>query len=815
MKTCSGVVLTAVAAILMLLSGLPSVAQDRDDQDPPARAGRVSYTNGSVSFQSGGQGDWLDAVPNRPVTTGDNLWADRDARAEVQIGSTSIRLGSETSVTVSDLENDVTQLRLSMGTLFFRVRHVGSDDTVEVDTPNLAFNVTEPGEYRIDVNENGDQTTAIVWHGSAEITGGGSSYRLTEGQQGMFSGTDQLRYDVSEIGRDDDFSQWCLDRDRKFDRVRSAEYVSPEVTGYEDLGEYGRWHNEPGYGPVWTPVNVAYDWAPYRYGHWLYVAPWGWTWVEDEPWGFAPFHYGRWAFAGGGWCWVPGPVAVAPVYSPALVAFVGGGGFHIGVGVGVGWFPLGPGEVFVPWYRTSPRYVQNVNITNTRVTNIQVTNVYNNVTVNHVNNVTYINQRQGRGITVVNQQTFVNARPVHNNVIRVDAREIQRAPVTHEVVTNIQPQRQSVIGAARPVRFAPPQRVMTRPVIATRQPVVINRSAPVQGMVRYTPATPPPVRTVQAAPRGDVQVLQRGARGSTPGFRNGPTNAASPQRPTNSPNNTNRPAAPPMNGVNRGGNPEMNNPANRPNVPRPGTPQGAGSQGEIHQNNRGVYEGRGNGRTDQNSPANRPNMPNNAPAPQNNAPVSRPNAPDMNRPAQDNNRATMPNDNRGMRNVPRPPSGSEQPQSRPNQPDTRPQQPQVNTQPEQPRNNTPNARPQQPQMNTQQEPTRSNQPYTRPQQPDNNNNRNTPEPRPNYRNSPDNVRQDSSPAQARPQAPPPQRDVRPEPAPRQDSRPEPQTRRESSPPPQRESRPAESHQEKGGSSDKSHDNKDKNPSKFR
>jgi ferric-dicitrate binding protein FerR (iron transport regulator) len=173
----------ALAAILLCFS-LFSFAQDRDDydQDPPSRAGRVGYTQGTVSFQPGGEGDWLDAVPNRPLTSGDNLWSDRGARAEVQVGSTSVRLGSETSVTLLDLESNVTQLRLSMGTLFFRVRHVGSDETFEVDTPNLAFNVTEPGQYRIDVNENGDQTTATVWRGGAEITGGGSSYRLGDGQ---------------------------------------------------------------------------------------------------------------------------------------------------------------------------------------------------------------------------------------------------------------------------------------------------------------------------------------------------------------------------------------------------------------------------------------------------------------------------------------------------------------------------------------------------------------------------------------------------------------------------------------------------------
>jgi len=811
--------LAVPAAILLLFLTLPSaLAQDRDDnQDPPGRAGRVSYANGSVSFQAGGEGDWLDAVPNRPLATGDNLWADRNSRAEVQIGSTSIRLGSETSVTLSDLDSSVTQLRLSMGTLFFRVRQVGSDDTFEVDTPNLVFNVTQPGEYRIDVNENGDQTTAMVWHGSAEVTGGGSSYRLIDGQQGTFAGADQLRYDVGEIGQQDDFSRWCLDRDRRYDRIQSAQYVSPEVTGYEDLDEYGRWRYEPTYGYVWSPVSVPYGWAPYRYGHWVYISPWGWTWVEDEPWGFAPFHYGRWAYLGGGWCWVPGPVAVRPVYSPALVAFVGGGGFHVGVGIGggVGWFPLAPGEVYVPWYRTSPRYVQNVNISNTRVTNVQVTNVYNNVTVNKVTNVTYVNQRQGRGITVVNQQTFVNARPVHDNVIRVDAREMQRAPVSGGVVSNIQPQRQSVFGSAKPVRYQPPQQVMTRPVVATRQPVVINRAAPVQGMSRQT--APPPIRTVEVAPRDQAKPLERGARGTTPGFGNPAVQAERPQGPNNGGSNpTNRGAIPPMNGANHG-NPNMdrgNNPdMNRPNVPRPGAPQNPGSQGDIHQNSRGVYVGNGsNSHGEQNSPSNRPNGQNNAP--DNAAPVSRPNAPDMNRPPADNNRQSMPDNNRQsmpdnnrqsmpdnnrpMRNVPRP-GGPDQSQGRPDQMQNRPDPSQ--------------GRPQPPQVNGQPDQQRSNTPNPRPQPPDNGNH--SPEAsRPNYRNAPDNVRQDSTPAQSREQAPAAQREVRPQPAPREDNRPQPQARHESSPPPQRESGQPESHPEKGKPpADHGHD-QDK-PNKFK
>ena len=120
------------------------------------------------------------------------------------------------------------------------------------------------------------------------------------------------------------------------------------------------WETAPEYGAVWYPASVASDWAPYRNGYWTDVGAWGPTWVDYAPWGYAPFHYGRWVWRGSYWGWVPGPVAVRPVYAPALVVFVGGPRFSISVSVGnrgpgyVGWFPLGPREVYVPTYRTSP-----------------------------------------------------------------------------------------------------------------------------------------------------------------------------------------------------------------------------------------------------------------------------------------------------------------------------------------------------------------------------------------------------------------------------------------------------------------------------
>src|SRR5579871_3942602 len=478
------------SAIVLLLAAfsftfqLTARAQDDDEdqqqqQDPPGRVARLDYSQGSVSFRPAGEDDWVTAVPNRPIVSGDDLWADTDSRAEVHVGSAAIRLGAQTGITFLALDDTATQIRLAQGSLIVRVRHVDVDDNYEIDTPNLAFTLLQPGEYRVDVSADGNQTITTVWHGRGRVTGGGFTYSVIAGQAASFNGNqDHLDYDLQQVPDRDDFDGWPFERDDREDRADSANYVSREMTGYEDLDEYGDWSYVPGYGPCWRPRAVVVGWAPYRYGHWTYVGPWGWTWVEDEPWGFAPFHYGRWAFVNSGWFWVPGPVVLRPVWAPALVAFVGGGpGFHFSVGVGVGWFPLAPGEVYVPGYHVSRGYVNNVNITNTTVNITKVTNVYNTVIVNRsttVNNITYVNQRVNNGVTVVSHEAFVNARPVAQNLMRVEQREVMTAPVARNVIA--EPVHTSVIGAGRPASVRPPATIVSRPVVAVRTPPPPQRS---------------------------------------------------------------------------------------------------------------------------------------------------------------------------------------------------------------------------------------------------------------------------------------------------------------------------------------------------
>jgi len=447
-------------------------AQDDDQNqyvDPPSRVARLNYAQGTVSFQPGGEGDWVDAIPNRPISSGDNLWTDRGSRAELHVGSTSIRLGSETSVTFLDLDDRTLQLRVAQGTTMLRLVHVDDDDLVEIDTPNVAFEVNRPGEFRVDVRPDGLTTIVDVLRGRGQVVGGGNRYTVVAGQQAVFTGDQNVSYDIDSLPRPDDFDRWASDCDRREDQSQSANYVSAEMTGYEDLDDNGSWSYAGGYGPVWYPTAIPAGWAPYRFGHWIWVAPWGWTWVDDARWGFAPFHYGRWAVIGGRWGWVPGPVAVHPVYAPALVAFVGGG-FNVGGG-GVAWFPLGPGEVFVPAYHVSRMYVTQVNVTNTVVNVTRVTDVYNHYTTNNmaaINRVTYMNQTAPNAVTAVTRETFVGARPVARNVVAVEPREIAQARVTH--VVGVQPERPSVIGTGRPTSVVPPAAVVNRQVVAQHMP---------------------------------------------------------------------------------------------------------------------------------------------------------------------------------------------------------------------------------------------------------------------------------------------------------------------------------------------------------
>jgi hypothetical protein len=448
-----------VGIALFALSGLAAA-------DPPSRAARLGYMSGAVSFSPAGENDWVQATQNWPLTSGDRLWADTDSRAEMQVGGAVFRVGASTSVTLLNLDDSIGQVQLNQGVLKIQVRRLGPGQAFEVDTPNLAFTLRRPGEYRIEVDPAGDATAVMVRRGQGEVYGDGASYVVDSGQGYRFTGTGLRDYEDIGAAQDDDFDRWASDRDRRSDNSASARYVSSDVVGYEDLDNNGTWRRDPDYGNVWVPNRVAADWTPYHEGHWAWVDPWGWTWVDDAPWGFAVSHYGRWANLRGTWGWVPGPVAARAVYAPALVAFVGGSNFQLSISLGsggaIGWFPLAPRDVYRPSYAASRGYFDNINRSNTVINTTTITNVYNTT---NVTNIVYANRQVPGAVVAVPTTAFVRAQAVAKAAVPVSKDAIVRAPVS--AVAAVAPVQQSVHGAAAPGAKPP-----------TREHAIVARSVP-------------------------------------------------------------------------------------------------------------------------------------------------------------------------------------------------------------------------------------------------------------------------------------------------------------------------------------------------
>lgn len=521
----------ACLAVLALAFGLVAGAAQAE-VDPPDRVARVSYLRGNVSFQPAGDDQWAEMSLNRPLVTGDKVYADRDSRVELEIGAATLRLDEGSTFNLLNLDDNIAQIELTEGTLNLHVRRVFDGQSYEIDTPTLAFVVNRPGDYRIDIAPQGDSTMVTVFDGSGDVYGENSaSYSVNAGNSYKFHDSALRDYEVFDLPRRDDFDQWCSSRNERYERAVSRQYVSEEVIGYADLDDYGSWREEREYGAVWYPTTVEVGWTPYRSGHWSWIDPWGWSWVDSSPWGFAPFHYGRWAYIGNRWGWCSGARRLRPVYAPALVGFVGGGGWGVSIGINtgpVGWFPLGPRDVYVPWYRASRNYFTNVNVRNTTIiNNTYITNVYNDYSRGRPIRGDYAYRNNVNAVTAVSREAFVGARPVSGARVQVNETNLRNAQVVSRL--GIAPERASFAATAGRGRAAPAaaldRRVIARtappaqaaPIASRIQAIQRNGAQPLarNQLRELTPSRPAgQAGGNRAAPASRVQVVGQNVRGT-------------------------------------------------------------------------------------------------------------------------------------------------------------------------------------------------------------------------------------------------------------------------------------------------------------
>jgi len=405
--------------LMLLLTLLPSLAL----ADPPARVGRLAHLENGVNFRVDRSTERAPAALNWPISSGAILDTEWRGRAEVWIGSTAYRVSGNSEVEFVQVDDQRISVNVSVGSLSVSIMDRDQLDELIVSTPEGIVRFTTPGRYRIDVLSDHSEVTAQA--GQAIVDDRNRPITVVAGQKARIYQDRPPRID-GDFDQDN-FDSWVAERENATMANAARRYVSPQMTGYQDLDTYGDWQPEPEYGTIWYPRAVAADWAPYRFGRWAWVAPWGWTWIDQAPWGFAPFHYGRWVLIQNRWGWAPGRHVARPVYAPALVGWIGNPGWSVNFSFGsapaVGWFPLAPREVYVPAYRHSSTYVRQINITH--VHDVKV--IERAVRPGAQEHFSYRDRQQA--VTVVPANLMREGRPISSREIRrPDRQELERAP---------------------------------------------------------------------------------------------------------------------------------------------------------------------------------------------------------------------------------------------------------------------------------------------------------------------------------------------------------------------------------------------------
>lgn len=473
-------------------------ADDPIGRTPP----RLSYVEGEVSFWRPGAADWAPAQINTALAPGDETYTANNGNLELQIGARAfVRSWGDTQLGLVNQEPDFLQLKVTGGHVALDLRTVEPGRTIEVDTPAAAFTIEAPGYYRVDVTP---QRTSFITRRSGRATmtpAGGTAMAIASSEEIVLEGAPSPAIQSYVAPALDVWDNWNYARTEELIDSLSARYVAAGVYGVDDLDHYGAWRVVPTYGAVWVPYGVAADWAPYSTGRWVADPFYGWTWVDDAPWGWAPYHYGRWVYVDGYWAWAPGPLVVRPVYAPALVAFFGVGGVRVTVGVPfVSWVALGWGEPVVSWWGGpryvgrphwvgwgGPRVVNNVVVQRTTVVNVQNITVYRNVSVHNA-------------VVAVREDAF-GRRAVHE--ARVKEIDVHKLEPVHGRL-RVTPDASSFVAAHGPA-VKPPTQILQREVVATRRPVT-SRAVTEPGHERVTPVVQTPAPRIVPAPKASTAV---------------------------------------------------------------------------------------------------------------------------------------------------------------------------------------------------------------------------------------------------------------------------------------------------------------------
>lgn len=301
-------------------SGNYEMGDEFDEPPVKARVARVSFMSGDIQIRRSGVDSWERLATNLPIVEGDEIATGPAARAEIQFDSnTHLRLGENSFVRIIKLADDGIALSLPEGSAIARLtQYDASRSYFEMDAPGTTFAFQRNGVYRIDAGsrDSGEVAVGAAEGGEVRVYTETAGFTLKNGRRARIfvAGRNSGEWETGDVARfADEFDSWSLERDaviaRSLQRAYYDRYYDRDIYGADDLTDNGEWIYTRKYGYVWRPYSSAVsryaNWSPYRYGHWRWVPAFGWTWVNDEPWGWATYHYGRWIWDNGGWVWTP------------------------------------------------------------------------------------------------------------------------------------------------------------------------------------------------------------------------------------------------------------------------------------------------------------------------------------------------------------------------------------------------------------------------------------------------------------------------------------------------------------------------------
>jgi len=469
------------------------------EQGPAPGAARVGIINGQVSLMRGDSGEWVAAIVNAPVMQGDTVATAGHSRTEVQLDfANMMRLDQNAQVKIAALVQGRIQIQVANGAVDYTV-FKGSEANAEIDTPNMAVIPQGPGVYRIQIDGD-SQTEVTVRKGRVQVSTPQGSTNVEAGQVIYVRGMENPEYQVANARPFDEFDRWNEQRDRVIDQAQSWQYTNRYYAGAQDLDQYGTWQDNPDYGNFWSP-NVGPDWSPYSDGNWTWEPYWGWTWVGGEPWGWAPYHYGRWFFGGGRWCWWPGiGLGVRPLWAPAYVSFLGlGRGTGIGLGLGfrsIGWLALGPFDAAFGWWGHHNGY-SAVGIGSIAHINNYGRGFPRSMNGRYTSNLqaALTNANVRRGITTMPSSQFGRGMPAREFGRGVDAATLHSAQMVRGTLpvvptrASLMPGNRMASGSAIPSRSINSTHFFSRNPVPARTESFNQRAGQIQQMVRQGPTS--------------------------------------------------------------------------------------------------------------------------------------------------------------------------------------------------------------------------------------------------------------------------------------------------------------------------------------